>query len=74
MGAVYWTFQHFLFAPLRITKAAITPGTQPKRVSMVTMIMEPHPQSKTAKGGKMMANMTLKHDMNTNLNDCRVQK
>ena len=41
-------------------KAAITPGIQPSKVRMATNRMEPQPSSKTANGGKMIANITLK--------------
>jgi hypothetical protein len=34
--------------------AAITPGTQPAKVSKKTIIIEPQPLSRTAKGGKNM--------------------
>ena len=40
--------------------AAITPGTQPNRVRMNTMVNDPQPRSTTAKGGKMSANKTCK--------------
>jgi hypothetical protein len=43
-----------------ITKAAITPGTHPQRVSKKTIINEPHPLPITAKGGKRIASNTLK--------------
>lgn len=42
-----------------MTKAAMTPGTQPQNVSNRTMRNEPHPLPITAKGGKSMANKTL---------------
>lgn len=41
-----------------ITKAAITPGTQPARVKSVTIKIDPHPLSKTAKGGKKIDRST----------------
>jgi hypothetical protein len=44
-------------------KAAITPGTHPQRVSRKTIIKEPQPLPITAKGGKIMANKTLKQPM-----------
>ncbi len=44
-------------------RAAITPGIQPAMVSKRTISTEPHPLSKTAKGGKMMDRRTLKHDI-----------
>jgi hypothetical protein len=40
-------------------KAAITPGTQPNRVRISTMRMEPQPLSRTARGGKRIDNITL---------------
>lgn len=43
-----------------MTSAAITPGTQPHRVSRVVMIRDPHPLSKTARGGNITAKITLK--------------
>lgn len=47
--------------------AAITPGTHPQRVNKVTIIMLPHPWSKTAKGGRMMDKSTLKQPINSDL-------
>jgi hypothetical protein len=38
--------------------AAITPGTQPAKVSKKTIIIEPQPLSRTAKGGKNMDKST----------------
>jgi len=43
---------------LLMTRAAITPGTQPIRVNIVVMTIEPQPLSITANGGKMMHNKT----------------
>lgn len=43
---------------LRITKAAITPGTQPQKVRSNTIKKEPQPFPITAKGGKIMASST----------------
>jgi len=43
-------------------KAAITPGTQPARVSRNTIITEPQPRSTTASGGKKMARITRRSD------------
>ena len=43
----------------RIISAAITPGTQPQRVRISTMIMEPQPRSMTDRGGNRMASITL---------------
>jgi len=42
-----------------MTKAAITPGIQPIKVSINTIKTEPQPLSYTAKGGNMTANITL---------------
>jgi len=52
-----------LFCTLRsqlllIINAAITPGTQPIKVSRVTITIDPHPLSITASGGKIMHNNT----------------
>lgn len=43
-----------------MTNAAITPGTQPAKVNKKVIKTEPQPRSSTARGGKMMANKTLK--------------
>jgi hypothetical protein len=43
----------------KITKAAITPGTHPHKVKIKTIRIEPHPLSKTEKGGKIIDNKTL---------------
>lgn len=48
----------FYFLLFRITKAAITPGTQPTNVSNNTINTEPHPLSTTARGGKMTHKIT----------------
>jgi hypothetical protein len=52
---------------LRITNAAITPGTQPSRVRMKTISIDPQPLSKTARGGKIIAKSTRKTDIITDL-------
>lgn len=52
-----WIFLYF--GLLRITNAAITPGTQPQIVNNNTIKTEPQPLSKTANGGKKIANKTL---------------
>ena len=39
-------------------KAAITPGTQPQRVSSKTIRKEPQPLPITERGGKMIASKT----------------
>ena len=44
---------------LRITNAAITPGTHPQIVKIKTIIKEPQPLSTTAKGGDKIDNKTL---------------
>ena len=46
-----------------MTKAPITPGTQPQQVSNKTINTEPQPLSITAKGGKNNANITRKKDI-----------
>jgi hypothetical protein len=38
--------------------AAITPGTHPANVRRNTIIIEPHPLSRTAKGGKSIDKST----------------
>jgi len=43
----------------KITNAAITPGTHPHKVKIKTIKTEPHPLSKTEKGGKIIDNKTL---------------
>ena len=43
---------------LRMTNAAMTPGTHPQSQSKKTINTEPHPLSKTDKGGKKMAKST----------------
>jgi len=52
----------FLFS---ITSAAITPGTHPHNVSSPTIIIDPHPRSITANGGKIRANITCRQVMVT---------
>jgi hypothetical protein len=44
---------------LRITKAAITPGTHPQKVKSSTIRKDPQPLPMTDKGGKIMASNTL---------------
>jgi hypothetical protein len=46
-----------------MTKAAITPGTHPQNVKINTIKKEPQPLSKIEKGGKKIANKTLKKDI-----------
>jgi len=55
-----YSYQKFL---LRMMRAAMTPGTHPQQVRIVTMRIDPQPQSITARGGKIIANRTLKQDM-----------
>lgn len=43
--------------------AAMTPGTQPQRVSKNTINTDPHPRSTTASGGKIIANKTCRQDI-----------
>jgi len=43
-----------------MTKAAITPGTQPQNVKSRTIRKEPQPLPITDKGGKIMASKTLR--------------
>jgi hypothetical protein len=43
--------------------AAITPGSQPQRVSTNTSNMAPQPRSITARGGKMIQSIALKRPM-----------
>jgi hypothetical protein len=42
----------------KIIRAAMTPGTQPQRVSRKTMIKDPQPFPITDKGGKRIASNT----------------
>jgi len=42
----------------KITKAAITPGTQPQKVSKSTIKKEPQPFPITDKGGNIIARST----------------
>ena len=53
-------YYSFLF---KITKAPITPGTQPQQVSNNTINTEPQPLSTTAKGGNNNANNTRRQDI-----------
>lgn len=41
-----------------ITKAAITPGTQPQSHNKKVITIEPQPLSKTAKGGQIIERIT----------------
>ena len=42
----------------KITKAAITPGTQPQSHNKKVILIEPQPLSKTASGGHMIDRIT----------------
>jgi len=42
-----------------MTRAAITPGTQPQKVKSRTIKKDPQPLPITDKGGKIMASKTL---------------
>lgn len=42
----------------KITSAAITPGTQPRKVKRRTIRKDPQPLSITANGGKIMDRIT----------------
>ena len=48
---------------LRIINAAMTPGTQPQSVRRNTMSIEPQPRSITASGGKIMARIAWRKDI-----------
>lgn len=54
---------NYLSGLFKITKAPMTPGTQPQIVNKNIIIKEPHPLSITDNGGKSMANKTLKNPM-----------
>jgi hypothetical protein len=53
---------HHLFL-FWIISAAMTPDTQPQSVSRNTMNFYPQPRSITGKGGKRMARMTWRRDI-----------
>jgi len=46
-----------------ISRAAMTPGTQPQQVSMNTSNTEPQPLSMTARGGNRIQRITLRRDI-----------
>ncbi len=46
-----------------MTRAAITPGIQPRSVRIRTNRIEPHPLSITASGGKMIHRITRQKDI-----------
>lgn len=52
-------YDFYLSGLLRITNAAMTPGTQPQIQSRKTIKMEPQPLPITDKGGKIIARITL---------------
>jgi|TARA_B000000475_G_scaffold93735_1_gene76236 hypothetical protein len=47
------------FTLFKITKAAITPGTQPNKVRIKTIKIDPQPLSQTERGGKITERITL---------------
>jgi hypothetical protein len=49
----------YLLGLFNITKAAITPGTQPQSHKRKTIKIEPQPLSITAKGGQIIDSKTL---------------
>lgn len=51
-------FMVYFFGLLSIISAAITPGTQPQIVNMITIIIEPQPLSITANGGNKIESRT----------------
>lgn len=55
----YNIFYVYLLGLFNITKAAITPGTHPQSHNKNTIIIEPQPLSKTAKGGHKIDSNTL---------------
>lgn len=48
---------------LQIINAPITPGTQAQSVRRNTIIIDPHPLSITASGGKIMQRITRQIDI-----------
>ncbi len=48
-------------------RAAITPGIHPNKVKIKTIITDPQPLSKTAKGGKTIDKITLQILINAKL-------
>ena len=55
------------FGLLIIISAAITPGTHPHNVKIKTITKEPQTLSKTAKGGNIIAKITLQIFIHVNL-------
>lgn len=53
----------YLSGLFKIIKAAITPGTQPSKVRIKTITIEPQPLSRTASGGKIIASRTLQMEI-----------
>ena len=52
-----------MFFLFKITKAAITPGTQPHMVRIKTIKIEPQPLSNTERGGNKIDKITLVMDI-----------
>ena len=52
-----------------MTRAAITPGTQPHKVSNNTIRKEPQPLPMTDNGGNSIANKTRKKLIDSDFND-----
>jgi hypothetical protein len=61
--------QIYLSGLLRITSAAITPGTHPKIHNIKTIKIEPQPFPITDKGGKTIARITLQKLISINFDD-----
>lgn len=59
----FFLIDAYLFDLFSMISAPITPGTQPARVKINTMRMEPQPLSITASGGKSIERSTLKMDI-----------
>lgn len=59
---------------MRITKAAITPGTHPQIHKIKTIRTEPQPLSKTDSGGKIIANNTRQKPIKKDLIDLILHK
>jgi hypothetical protein len=51
------------YSLFKITKAPITPGTHPRAVRIKIIKKEPQPLSTTARGGKIIARITLSKDI-----------
>ena len=66
--------RYYLSGLFRIISAAMTPGTHPQIHNIKTIRIEPHPFPITAKGGQIIARITLQklisnyfNDINTNV-------